>query len=314
MDLPRGKFRSLERNASIISILRHLHNHEFRGTCRINRGGSNIRLVFDHGRIILAEYDNLVGDKALGMVYAHRFSQCDTLVSDFDEAQIRLSLEFNQSWCVKGNQEPDWIASGRIIRNAGNSQSGGSFFVPDQYPEKIPGPEMQPVYQDPGSLGTSQTNVDSVTTNDVITPGPPGEEGVHTAPYVENEQADWKRALTIPLSSSYDNAAPSHDPECSVKDIRSCIDPMHSEDQVEGWKKALYLPVEPVNTSEWRFDGADVTGGSIPVYLHEFELLPADSILFEAVRLRERMPKFFGPEPSEQWKYMGANRGENSSV
>ncbi len=314
MSLPRGKFISLERDVSIISLLRNLHRSEFRGTCWINLGGSNIRLVYDAGRIILAEYDNLGGDMALWMIYTQRFTKGDVLISDLDEAQVRLALEFNRPWCVKGNQEPAWIASGANIQDAGNIQPGGSDSGPDHYPETSFDSEMRPVYPDPGSSDTSQTGIDAETTSGDTLPSTAEEEGSLTGSSVENDQPGWRKDPAVPSHARNHAPLPPADP--SKKDIHGSCGPLHSEDPAMGerWKKALYMPVKPAGTGDRGYDSHDKINGPAPAMLHEFELLPADSVLFEDIPIRKKLRRVSGPEPAEQWKYMGINRGQNSSV
>jgi hypothetical protein len=336
MELPRGKFRALKRNISLISLLRILQTHAFQGSCRINRDGSTILLVFYQGKIILAEYDNLAGDAALNMIYTHRFARIDAIISDLDDAQIRLSLEFNPSWKVQGNQDLSFFVSPERLMNAGRKHSLQRDPVAEPEPQKYlvtaHASEIRPVYpgaDSPGAPGESPSAEEIIPTISVY----PGEE------VVPMEQAgltgpdgadspDWRKALTMPLTSSSDEPVSSALPEPGLPQVQGrevawraalapplvprgsgVIQKSHetgSPDdpaKAEGWKRALYTPVLSALPEEKQ-------SAAIP----DFEPLSADSDLFDEVSVGTKMPRAPGPEPAEQWRSMGMNRGENSSV
>jgi hypothetical protein len=100
MELPRGRFRVLRKNICLNIFIHALHITAFTGFCRINLSGNATLLVFERGRIILAEYDGLAGDVALDQVCSHIYNQVDLLLNDLDDCQISLALEFNLSWKV----------------------------------------------------------------------------------------------------------------------------------------------------------------------------------------------------------------------
>jgi hypothetical protein len=326
MELPRGKFRSLERNASLISLLHHLSIHAFRGSCRINRNGSTIILVFDQGKIILAEYDNLAGDAAVDMICTHRFARVDAIISDLDDAQIRLSLEFNSSWKVQGDQEPSCIISPGRMPNTGRKLSLAGEPAPEPEPEKYPeaasSSEIRSVNPDAGSPGTPGEQA-----------GPTGPDGADTP--------DWRKALAMPLTSSRDDPVSSAMPNPGMLPVQerkvdwrnavttplvprrsgAAIRKSHeggnpeNRGEVEGWKRALYTPVISALPEE-KPSAEQATGvtSRISAGIPDFEPLSSDSILFDDVTVGKKMPRAPAPEPAEQWKSMGMNRGENSSV
>lgn len=342
MELPRGKFRSLEKNTTILSLLRHLHAVGFRGTCRINRDGSRILLVFDQGRIILAEYDNLVGDVALGMISTHRFARIDAIIADLDEAQIRLSLEFNPWGRVQGNQEPSWIVFPRMTQGTGWSFPEGSEQVREKILELVQGSEMRSV---PDTVAVDEPDRSSAaeTSPEILhaySPGRPGEPA--GMPVVEApDGSDWRKALAMPIFPSQDVPVSSlrPGPDCipiPIKDMdgkavgatpldspapRKIIPPnpagLHPEEPViaEGWRKALYAPLiserspDTGSGEESRKDSGRIAGT-----VGGFELLSPDSGLFDDIPHGKKVTRVPAPEPAEHWKSMGINRGENSSV
>lgn len=349
MELPRGRFRALKRNTSLIALLHTLHTHAFRGSCRINRNGSAILLVFDQGKIILAEYDSLAGDAALDMICTHRSAKVDAIISDLDDAQIRLSLEFNPSWRVNGNQELSCIVEPGRIKTPGRKSSLGREAVPGPEPEKYmePAPALNirpvnPVADSPAALGKSPDAEE--TAGEISTP--PRQE---TAPVEQGGLAvpdgadtpDWRKALAMPLVLTRDDPVPSTRPEPELHqaqegevDWRKALttpliprqsgkavpmfdktDEPENRGEIEGWKRALHTPVIPALPEE--NPSAEHTTGDtsrISAGIPDFEPLFADSGLFDDVPVERKMPKRHGPEPAEQWKSMGMNRGENSSV
>ncbi len=328
MELPRGKFRSLERNTSIISLLHHLHTCGFRGTCRINQEGTTIHLVFDQGRIILAEYNNLVGDPALGMICAHRFARIDAIVSELDEAQIRLSLEFNPSWKVRGNQEPSWIVSPgnvpeTVVMGSEEPEPGA-----EEFPGECSGSGLLTSHFETGSPDLGGHPEESGERSDVPIPDKAG------AP-------DWRKALFIPLCLSRDvpvlpkkpgpGAPPKQDEEVDgtaavasapvipspreVGGVSIAERGPEEPENVEGWKKALFMPVQSGEPAVTRSEGKPEESRQPRVSpVPDFELLSASSGLFDDIPVKRKVPRAPGPEPAEQWRSMGINRGENSSV
>lgn len=332
MELPRGKFCSLERNTSIISLLHRLHSRGFQGTCKINRGGSKILLVFDRGRIILAEYNNLGGDPALGMICTHRLEQVDALISELDDAQIRLSLEFNPSWKVRGNQEPSWVVYPGTMDLSGSfsgkseSESVQQALLPETgcLPDEpsgltdelatAAGPAERP--EEPGDQSGIPICGEADTPdwkqalalplcpsrNDPVLSSHPGPAGSQ----LRKEGVDWKAALSAPVPS------PSHP---AIMDLSGPEHRGEGTEFVEGWKKALYMPVESAQPACTEPAGLpdrnhSHTGTVIP----DFELLSADSGLFDDIPVKRKVRRASGPEPAEQWRSMGSNRGENCSV
>jgi hypothetical protein len=343
MELPRGKFRSMERNTSLISLLKQLHIQAFQGSCRINHDGTAILLVFDQGKIILAEYDKLAGDAALDIICTHRFARVDAIISDLDDAQIRLSLEFNPSWKVQGDREPPCILSPEIMSTPGSKPSLPEEPAPEPEPEKLPeaasGSEIRSIHSKSGSSeapGKSPASHD-LNPADSVHPGgePFSRERVGLSISDGADPPDWRAALARPLTR--DDAVPSIQPEMEIPQIPEAeVDwkatpppPLASKRpgevlltrvleapaDVEGWKKALNMPVAPVlSEQEPSPEKAVASSSRISAVVTDFEPLTADSGLFDEITPGTKMPRARAPEPAEQWRSMGTNRGENSSV
>jgi hypothetical protein len=125
-------------------------------------------------------------------------------------------------------------------------------------------------------------------------------------PQVQESDVEWRNTYTSPLESrgSGEVIQKSHE-------TGGPKDPV----EVEGWKRALYTPV--ISASPDEIQSAEQAPGvitRISAGIPDFEPLSADSELFDEVSVGKKMPRAPGPEPAEQWRSMGMNRGENSSV
>ncbi|ABS56424.1 hypothetical protein Mboo_1909 [Methanoregula boonei 6A8] len=97
MQLPRGTFREIQKSRKAREILTELERSRFSGICSISCPDGICTLVFHTGKSILAEYNTAKGDAALESLFASFEEEAvDAALSTLDEAQIRLSLEFNK--------------------------------------------------------------------------------------------------------------------------------------------------------------------------------------------------------------------------
>jgi hypothetical protein len=102
MQLPRGTFREIKKNQNTGDLLKELERVRFSGICSISYRDDVSTLVLKSGRCILAEYDTVKGDAALeGLLHAIADRNIDAALSTLDEAQIQLSLEFNNAEQIK---------------------------------------------------------------------------------------------------------------------------------------------------------------------------------------------------------------------
>jgi len=96
MQLPRGTFREIKKKTKFGELLEELQQTRFTGICTISFGTVNGIIVFKSGKRILAEFQNIVGDAAWHELQKIVEETVDAALSILDEAQIQLSLEFNQ--------------------------------------------------------------------------------------------------------------------------------------------------------------------------------------------------------------------------
>ena len=98
MQLPRGTFREIQKCRKTREIFVELERSRFSGICSISCPDGICTLVFHAGKSILAEYNSAKGDAALKtLLTSVNEKEVDAALSTLDEAQIRLSLEFNKN-------------------------------------------------------------------------------------------------------------------------------------------------------------------------------------------------------------------------
>lgn len=302
MDLPRGRFRALKKNTCLLILLPELHVTAFTGYSRINLGSNATLLVFDQGRIVLAEYDGLAGDVALDRIFSHIYNQVDVLLNDLDDSQIRLALEFNPSWKVSIEQglpcfschEGHPLAGAESVASTVNRTT-----------------DMPALKTEMGEKPELSVSVKQVQETDKVVPVITAES--HHIPESLDEP-DWKQAIGMPIEAAAGTAVPE-------KIIEERPEP-ESPDEFS-WKNALQVPVEPAITvpeeslSDERKASAIV---GLPARSQSreqgrnFDLLSADSGLLEDKPVKRKFLRVKYPEPAEHWKSMNVNRGQNTSV
>jgi hypothetical protein len=101
MQLPRGKYRSIKKGAPLGEILDEMIRSRFSGICLFSSDAMNGTVVFRNGVVVLAKVQNHYGDPAwheAGLLWDYI---CDAVLSDLDNAQIQLALEFNKKAYVQ---------------------------------------------------------------------------------------------------------------------------------------------------------------------------------------------------------------------
>jgi hypothetical protein len=96
MQLPRGTFREIKKKTKFGGLLEDLQQTRFTGICAFSSGTANGIIVFKSGRRILAEFQNIIGDAAWDELQKIVEETVGAALSTLDEAQVQLSLEFNQ--------------------------------------------------------------------------------------------------------------------------------------------------------------------------------------------------------------------------
>ncbi len=96
MQLPRGTFRSIRKRVKLGDILRELASLRFTGIGTLSSAEMTGALVFRNGECILAKIQNDYGDPAWDAARAHQDDSIDIALSDIDNAQLQLALDFNK--------------------------------------------------------------------------------------------------------------------------------------------------------------------------------------------------------------------------
>jgi len=100
MQLPRGTFREIRKKVVIQDLLAEFEDTRFTGTCGIVAGPATGSFVFQNGACILAKFHGQAGDAAIREMQQSARDAVDVIISTLDEAQVRLSLEFNPACIV----------------------------------------------------------------------------------------------------------------------------------------------------------------------------------------------------------------------
>jgi hypothetical protein len=102
MELPRGRFRGVRRNARLALLLQDLSSERFTGYCKILHEQETMVIVLEEGSIILAEGKGASGDEALAAVLASMEFIVDAELDDLDASELKLAVEFNTDSKVDG--------------------------------------------------------------------------------------------------------------------------------------------------------------------------------------------------------------------
>ena len=108
MQLPRSNFREIKKTEPISSLINELERKKFSGICRISSDPVSGTLVFESGKCILAKVQHKSGGEALEDLQKMCNHKVDAALSDLDETQIQLALEFNKAYQITnaGNMTP----------------------------------------------------------------------------------------------------------------------------------------------------------------------------------------------------------------
>ena len=101
MQLPRGTFREIKKNETVRIILEGLENERFSGVCTLSFPAGDGVLVYRKGKYVLAKVRNLYGDAGIAELRGILDKTGDAALSQLDETQIKLALEFNKQAIVQ---------------------------------------------------------------------------------------------------------------------------------------------------------------------------------------------------------------------
>jgi hypothetical protein len=277
MELPRGKFRALKKNTYLNIFLHALQITAFTGFCRINLGGNASFLVFERGRIILAEHDGHAGDAALDQVCSHIYNQADVLLNDLDDCQISLALEFNPSWKVSMEQSLAFFSYLEYhllpVAESGVVTVNRKTDMPTVKTETGDNPEVSVSVEQVQEMN----QVVSIIESEVYRV-PEFSEEPPLGSEIQDEPG-WKKAIRLPIRP---------------------VTPTPNESPL-GEHKASSTVSLHVRSRPWKQGGM-------------CDLFSADSRLLEDKPGKKKFLRVNYPEPAEQWKFMSVNLGQNTSI
>lgn len=264
MELPRGKFRALKRNTGLLFLIRDLRKEAFNGYCKIQSAEMIMILVFGKGTILLAACNDFAGDLALDEICSHKYSWVDAMLHDLNDAQLQLALEFNPSWRVTTDPES-------LSEEPENARALPALHQMEK------GVELRDLHPESHGQDTEENGFDPMENADVKPePVPTGGSSSYLQ---EEEDPDWKRALTMEIPSGSN-----------------------------GREILLEFPVEIVTGAL-----TDLPEKTLTPSL-KFEPISSDSNLFERRALDLQPARNAAPEHKELWRSMRMNRLQNNSV
>jgi hypothetical protein len=96
MQLPRGKYRAIKKGVQLGETLDEMTKTRFSGICLFSSDTVNGTVVFRNGIVVLAKVQNQYGDPGWAEAGLFRDHVIDAVLSDMDNAQMQLALEFNK--------------------------------------------------------------------------------------------------------------------------------------------------------------------------------------------------------------------------
>lgn len=219
MQLPRGTFREIKKNAKFGGFLEELQQTRFTGICTISFGTANGIIVFKCGKRILAEFQNIVGDAAWDELQKIVEEPVGAALSTLDEAQIQLSLEFNKSFRIvkagKAEQPPlptSPSTQPQPVKKSPLTRPKPAEDVPIKNHQKPVIPERAALYQSVPveSLHTPKSSKKTVTSHPTPTAHKPS-AAIPLQSQVYTQRPDEKEILKDELSHQEDSNSSNFD-------------------------------------------------------------------------------------------------------
>ena len=186
MDLPRGKFRALIRRTGLLFLIKDLQDEGFTGYCQVQHQDCPLLIVFREGKILLAGYDGLAGNRALDAINIVKYTWVDAMLHELDENQIQLAIEFNPSWRIHGYESSPDPGQEILARPA------------DQLPSGLHSPLIQALQSDQVTEGIPER--EEIPDETACIPSSAIPEEHPNPPLTETgEQIDWRAALLMPV-------------------------------------------------------------------------------------------------------------------
>lgn len=126
MQLPRGTFHSIKKGMTIALVIHSLKEEGFTGSCSIACGDHAIDLVVKEGTILLASCNATCGNAAMDVIGSLYEQAADASLADLTQAQMKLTLEFNEQCRVSQRREPSPKAKSPAREERKSAQSDNS--------------------------------------------------------------------------------------------------------------------------------------------------------------------------------------------
>lgn len=138
MDIPRGTFSSIRRDALLSDVLADLRKTSFTGYATVGCSEGSVSLVFLEGTCILAEYGDLHGRTAWQEIQELGGEKVEAGLYLLTPQQIKLASEFNKSAAIPVSSAPprserreEEHAAAAAPRSAAKNRAGaGQFRLP----------------------------------------------------------------------------------------------------------------------------------------------------------------------------------------
>jgi hypothetical protein len=139
MQLPRGTFLKIKKSELVGSILDELEHSKFSGICSVSSGQVSGTIVFKSGTCILAKILQKSGDPAWEEIQKMSGQKADAALSNLNEAQIQLALEFNKkSRVIKaGKTAPAATLQSQKPSAVDHTESAQKPIAPPEKPDRL---------------------------------------------------------------------------------------------------------------------------------------------------------------------------------
>jgi hypothetical protein len=219
MELPRGRFIRVMRDTVVSFLFRDLSDNCFTGYCIMTNDQINAVVVLEKGRIVLAEYNNFMGNSALKCFDSCMNIPVNAQINELNELQLELALEFNSNCGVQEEFEEHRSAfpqEGETITS--DFQSGpGSYpdsFISKQQPMTKLSIRM-PIVEDTAENDEVKREISALLVKSSETEDIP--KRAQAFKCGEQETSNWRLALTMPITPADGTSQSPSEEEQSAK-------------------------------------------------------------------------------------------------
>lgn len=161
MQLPRGRFDRFVRDETVLGIIKELGETGYSGSCSGIFGDSAAELIFEEGKIVLAESAGKAGSDALKEIHSNSDGIVTAELSLYNEAQLKLAREFNRG-CLIEQEFFDSLFSG--LNDKDQSEGEYSEGPADKIAAAGKGPE-DPDMSELDEINLDESEIQSIITN-----------------------------------------------------------------------------------------------------------------------------------------------------